>query len=67
MSNYRYDIFFFEKDEAGNEKQVYLFNGPHSFQLTPGSEPFFNAEVEHLQPVDGDDKRVRLKFEISRR
>jgi hypothetical protein len=58
VPEYRYDIFFVE-GEGPDQKQIYLFNGPHSFrELDDVQSSFFKAQVEHLERVVGDESRV---------
>lgn len=67
VPEYRYDIFFVE-GEGPDQKQIYLFNGPHSFRtFDDAKNTFFTARVEHLDRVDGDENRVRLRFIINRK
>ena len=68
MAEYEYDIYFFEADACGGDsKQVYLFNGAHSFVEFEDGDASFAAEVEHLEPKDNEPNRVRLKFTLKKR
>lgn len=66
MAEFSYDIVVYQvRNDANDDEQVYRFTGPHSIASPAGSDPLFDLQVEHLEPLPSDPQRVRLKLVVT--